>query len=424
MRLPRTTRSIAAVAAAGLLLAACGTDDEPDATESAAEEPDTAADMDDGADDMEDMDEDHDAEHTADVDLAADELRATLNNLLQEHVYLAGFATGQALDGNDAGFNAAATQLTEGNTGDLADLIGAVYGPDVREQFFGFWNSHIDMFVDYTLATAEGDEAGQDDAVNRLLDYAAELADTLEELTGLPADASQPGIEMHVTTLKEAVDAQAAGDAAAAYTNLREAALHMDGLAEPLAQAIADQQGLEGDATDELAGVRSQLNGLLQEHVFLAAAFTGEALTEGNPEAAQAALIEGNTEDLADLVAEVYGERVSREDFVQFWNSHILMFADYTEGVATGDEAQQQGAVEDLVAYAAELAEQFDAVTNGELPADASTPLVEEHITSLAPAVDAQGQGDFDTAFEELRNAAGHMSMIANPLFDATVASL
>jgi hypothetical protein len=422
MRLPRTTRSIAAVAAAGLLLAACGTDEEPAATEPATEEPDQAADMDAGDDDMDEAD--HETEHVADVDLTADELRATLNNLLQEHVYLAGFATGQALGGNDAGFDAAATQLTEGNTGDIADLIGAVYGDDVREQFFGFWNSHIDMFVDYTLATAEGDEAGQDDAVERLLGYAAELADTLEELTGLPADASQPGIEMHVTTLKEAVDAQAAGDATAAYTNLREAALHMDGLAEPLAQAIADQQGLEGDATDELAGVRSQLNGLLQEHVFLAAAFTGEALTEGNPEAAQAALIEGNTEDLADLVAEVYGERVSRDDFVQFWNSHILMFADYTEGVATGDEAQQQGAVEDLVAYAAELAEQFEAVTNGELPADASTPLIEEHITSLAPAVDAQGEGDFDTAFEELRNAAGHMSHIANPLFDATVASL
>ena len=415
MRLPRTTRSIAAVAAAGLLLAACGTDEEPEAADETTEQ--------EPADEPEPEPDEPEAE-PADVDLTADELRATLNNLFQEHVYLAGFATGQALGGNDAGFDAAAAQLTEGNTGDLADLIGAVYGDDVREQFFGFWNSHIDMFVDYTLATAEGDEAGQDDAVNRLLDYAAELADTLEEITGLPADASQPGIEMHITTLKDAVDAQAAGDASAAYTNLREAALHMDGLAEPLAQAIADQQGLEGDATDELAGVRSQLNGLLQEHVFLAAAFTGEALTEGDPEAAQAALIEGNTEDLADLVAGVYGDSVSREDFVQFWNSHILMFADYTEGVATGDEAQQQGAVEDLVAYAADLAEQFDALTGGELPADASTPLIEEHITSLAPAVDAQGEGDFDTAFEELRNAAGHMSHIADPLFEATVASM
>jgi hypothetical protein len=425
----RPLRLPAAMLASALVLAACGSDDGPAAADDTADEQATEAsgpdeaDPDDagGADDMDDMDH---GEGAPEVDLAADELRATLNNLLQEHVYLAGFATGQALGGDEAAFEAATTQLTEGNTGDLADLVGAVYGDDVREQFFGFWNSHIDMFVDYTTATAEGDETGQQDAVDRLLGYSEELADTFEELTGLPAEASQPGIEEHVTTLKAVVDAQADGDAEAAYTNLRAAAGHMDMLAEALADAIAQDQGLEGDATDELAGARSQLNGLLQEHVYLAGAFTGEALTEGDVEAAQAALLEGNTEDLADLVADVYGERADRDEFVQFWNSHILMFAAYTEGVATGDEDAQQAAVEDLMAYSQDLATAFEQLTEGELPAEDSRPLIEEHVTSLAPAVDAQGEGDAPTAFEELRNAAGHMSMIADPLFDATVASL
>jgi hypothetical protein len=114
----------------------------------------------------------------------------------------------------------------------------------------------------------------------------------------------------------------------------------MDGLAEPLAGAIATQHGLEGDATSDLAGVRSELNALLQEHVYLAATFTGEVLTGGSGvEAAQNALIGGNTEDLADLVAAVYGERTDRDEFVQFWNSHILMFVAYTEGVAGDDQA-------------------------------------------------------------------------------------
>jgi hypothetical protein len=47
-----------------------------------------------------------------------------------------------------------------------------------------------------------------------------------------------------------------------------------------------------------------------------------------------------------------------------------------------------------------------------------------EHVTTLLPAIDAQGAGDFDTAFTELRGAAAHMQMLAFPLFDATVASL
>jgi hypothetical protein len=428
----RQARPLAAALAAGLVLAACGTDggdgvaaDEPveqpvdeetEGTEAPLEEETEDHDM----DDMDDMD-------VVAVDLSAEQLRATLNRLLQEHVYLAGTATGQALAGNDEAFEAASDALTEGNTEDIADLIGAVYGPDVREQFVGFWNSHIGMFVDYTVATAEGDEAAQDDAVERLLGYTQELADTFETLTEgeLPASASQPGIEMHVTTLKDAVDAQAAGDAELAFANLRDAAHHMDDLAEALANAIATQNGLEGDATSDLAGVQSELNGLLQEHVYLAGTFTGEVLTGGDDvEAAQNALIGGNTEDLADLVAAVYGDRIERDDFVQFWNSHILMFVAYTEGVAADDEGAKDAAVADLVEYGDALAATFEELTLGELPADASTPLIVGHVTTLLPAIDAQGEGDFETAFTELRTAAGHMEMLTFPLFDATVASL
>jgi hypothetical protein len=433
-RTTRRARSLAAGLAAVMILAACA--DDADTTADDTADPEPAAEVEDDVDEPEEMEEDADddmADHDMDdmdvaaVDISAEQLRATLNRLLQEHVYLAGFATGEALGGNEAGFEAAATQLTQNNTGDIADLVGAVYGDDVREQFFGFWNSHIDMFVDYTLATAEGDEAGQDDAVERLLGYAEELANTFETLTDgeLPASAAQPGIEMHVTTLKDAVDAQAAGDADAAFTNLREAAHHMDNLAEALAGAIAAQNGLEGDASSDLAGVRSELNALLQEHVYLAGAFTGQALTEGDSvEAAQNALLAGNTEDLADLVAAVYDGRIERDDFVQFWNSHILMFVAYTEGVAAGDQDAQDAAVADLQAYGADLAQAFDDLTLGNLPADASTPLIVEHVTTLLPAIDAQGEGDFATAYERLREAAVHMEMIAFPLFDATVASL
>ena len=424
----RRVRLIAGALAASLVLVACGSDTEaeteaPEPTEEVEEtEPEPEPEPDEEV--MEEDDHDMDA---MDVDLSAEELRATLNRLLQEHVYLAGTATGQALAGNDEAFQAASVALTKGNTGDLADLVGTVYGDDVREQFFGFWNSHIQLFVDYTVATAEGDEEGQNTAVDALINYSQELADTFETLTDgeLPAEASQPGIEMHVTTLKAAVDAQAAGDAELALSNLRDAAHHMDGLAEPLANAIATQHGLEGDATSDLAGVRSELNALLQEHVYLAATFTGEVLTDGdNVEEAQNALIGGNTEDLADLVGAVYGERTDRDEFVQFWNSHILMFVAYTEGVASDDQAAKDAAVDDLVGYGDDLALAFEGLTAGELPADASTPLIVEHVTTLLPAIDAQGEGDFDTAFTELRGAAAHMEMLAFPLFDATVASL
>ncbi len=432
IRTNRTARTLAAAMAAAVVLAACADDtteepvDEP-VEDIEAEEPEED-DKPDEAMDAEEEDEhaDHD-DLAADVDLTAEELRATLNRLLQEHVYLAGLATGEFLTGNEAGFDAAANELTQSNTGDLADLVGAVYGDDVREQFFGFWNSHIDMFVDYTVALSEDDEAGQQDAVDRLLGYAEELAATFEELTEgeLPAAASQPAIEEHITTLAAAVDAQAEGDPDAAFSNLRAAAHHMDGMAEALAGAISAQHGIEGDASSDLAGIRSELNALLQEHVYLAGAFTGQALSEGEGvAAAQDALLEGNTEALADLVDAVYDDRIERDDFVQFWNSHILMFVAYTEGAAADDQDAMDAAVADLQEYGGELAGVFDELTLGELPADASESLIVEHVTTLLPAIDAQAEGDAAAAYAELRGAATHMEMIAFPLFDATVASL
>src|SRR5712692_1730568 len=54
-------------------------------------------------------------------------LRATLNNLFAEHVWLAGSATGAALGGRDADFKAAAAVLDQ-NSVAIARAIGSVYG--------------------------------------------------------------------------------------------------------------------------------------------------------------------------------------------------------------------------------------------------------------------------------------------------------
>jgi hypothetical protein len=94
----RRSRPAAAAIAAAVLLTACGMGDDPTEPASAAQEgvdtgseadTDSDADTDGGAEaaagdhDMDDME-------AAAVDLTAEELRATLNRLLQEHVYLAG----------------------------------------------------------------------------------------------------------------------------------------------------------------------------------------------------------------------------------------------------------------------------------------------------------------------------------------------
>jgi hypothetical protein len=170
---------------------------------------------------------------------AASDVQTTLNLQLQEHTFLAGAAVNEALKGNADNFEAAAAAL-DGNSVDLAATVGSVYGPEAEEAFLGLWRSHIGMFVDYTNGIANDDQAAQDQAVEDLTGYANDFAVFLNGANDLlPVDA----VLEHVLTLKAAVDAIATGESNP-FIELREAGSHMNMIADPLAGAIAEQQGL------------------------------------------------------------------------------------------------------------------------------------------------------------------------------------
>ena len=233
----RRSLSFGALAiSAVLVVAGCGGDD--DTTNDAAPTP-TADDMAEaGADDTTDA-------GSPTVALSAADLRATLEVELQEHVYLAGAATGEALGGRTDAFEAAAAAL-DANSDDIVEAIRAVYGDDAAGAFDPLWRKHIGFFVDYTTARGAGDQAGADAAIAELTAYADEFGAFLESATdgNLTKDTVAGLVGEHATTLIAAIDAQAAGDASAAYRSLKEAASHMTMIAAPLATAIATQQNL------------------------------------------------------------------------------------------------------------------------------------------------------------------------------------
>jgi len=164
-------------------------------------------------------------------------LRAVLNTLLQEHVYLAAVATSAALGGREAEFKAAAEAL-DGNSVDFARTIGSIYGAETERTFLDSWRSHIAMFVDYTVSVVAQDKAKQDKAVKDLLQYAQDFGGFLSRAAGLPKETATELVKTHILTLKEVVDAQAAKDPLKAFAALRKAAGHMKMLADPLAEAI------------------------------------------------------------------------------------------------------------------------------------------------------------------------------------------
>jgi hypothetical protein len=172
---------------------------------------------------------------------SAADLRVKFNGLLSEHVILAASATGAALAGRAADFEAAAKSLDE-NSIDISKAIGAVYGTDAEQAFLPLWRKHIGFVVDYTGGLASNDKAKQDKAVTDLVNYAEDFGAFLASANpNLPKDTVANLVKGHILTLKDVVDAQAAKDWPMVYRNLRLAAAHMTMIADPLGSAIAKQ---------------------------------------------------------------------------------------------------------------------------------------------------------------------------------------
>lgn len=171
------------------------------------------------------------------------------------------------------------------------------------------------------------------------------------------------------------------------------------------------------------AELRAAMTAALQEHVYLAASATGAALGGRTAEfkaAAEALNGKGksNSSDIVAVISTYYGSDAGAA-FDPLWRKHIGFVIDYTTGVATKDKAKQDKAVGDLVAYTKEFGA-FINVANG-LPADTVAELVESHVLTLKAVIDAQAAGDLSGAHTKLREAAAHMSMIADSLTEATV---
>jgi hypothetical protein len=168
-------------------------------------------------------------------------LRSGLTLALREHVYLAAAATGAALGGRKAEFEAAAAAL-DANSVDVARAIGSVYGADAEKAFLPLWRKHIGFVVDYTVGLASKDKARQDKAVADLVAYTQDFGAFLASANpNLPKEVVADLVKHHVLTLKEVIDPQAAGDHVKTYAALRAAAGHMGKIADPLAAAISKQ---------------------------------------------------------------------------------------------------------------------------------------------------------------------------------------
>jgi len=175
----------------------------------------------------------------------AADLRVTLDRLLGEHAVLAQNATNDGVSGSKS-FPASAKSLDR-NSVELSKAIASLYGKNAGNVFLNGkfqWRDHIKFFVDYTVALAKKDKAGQAKAVANLTRYTKAHGAFLAKATGLPKLAVQNDLLAHVLELKNQLDAYAKGDYTKSTTLYRQSYSHMFQTGDLLAGAIAKQKSL------------------------------------------------------------------------------------------------------------------------------------------------------------------------------------
>ncbi|MFQ3318492.1 MAG: hypothetical protein ACI8UR_001392 [Natronomonas sp.] len=323
----------------------------------------------------------------------AAELRAVLSGLLQEHVYLAGYTVDAAYSfGPDSGEFDLAAEALDTNSVELADVIGDAAGSEKREEFLTLWRDHIGFFVDYALAAAEDDDEGRQSALDDLNGYTDGAGQFFEDISAgeLPADAVTDSLDVHIDTLSGAIDSFAAGDASA-FDDLKAAGDHVVGSAGVLSGGLAAALDLNGDTESEASELRTGLTAGLQEHVYLAGITVkngyAAGLESGEFEAA-AGTLDTNSVQLADAIGELAGDE-NRNAFLSLWRDHIGFFVDYAAATAGNDEQGQADAIGDLDGYTDSAGGFFEDISGGELPADAVSDNLVEHIATLGGAIDS-----------------------------------
>ncbi|MFT5222234.1 MAG: hypothetical protein ACI867_000532 [Glaciecola sp.] len=146
-----------------------------------------------------------------DTESAASATLTTLSQILEEHVFLAGFAVraayGAGGDLEDPSFVAAAGVLDE-NSVELAAVIATI-DADSEAPFLALWREHIGFFVNYAVGIATGDDALADGALASLAGYGDQAGAFFEGLSGgvIPASAVKGALEQHVISLSATIRA-------------------------------------------------------------------------------------------------------------------------------------------------------------------------------------------------------------------------
>jgi hypothetical protein len=168
----------------------------------------------------------------------ASDLRASLNELLEEHAYLATMATDATIGGRAAEQTAAAKALSD-NAAALGTLFSGLFGASAGIQFDQLWAAKDVALAAYAAAADQGPAKA---ALSNLNDtFVSQFGRFVHDSTGLSAAAANSSIRAQTQATIGVIEDQRLKQFAQLATDDRTAAAAMQSVADMITAATAEK---------------------------------------------------------------------------------------------------------------------------------------------------------------------------------------
>ena len=162
------------------------------------------------------------------------DLRVSMNNLLQEHLYIATMMTGAAAGGRSAEQAAASGSLAESSDA-LGTLFADLFGQPVGTRFDEIWAAKDAATLAYAAAATE---SAKQSALGRLSgDFVTQFSSFLQDVTGVASGNLRPAIATQVQATLAVIDDQRAKSATTLGADDRSAGASSGAVADIIASA-------------------------------------------------------------------------------------------------------------------------------------------------------------------------------------------
>ena len=344
---------------------------------------------------------------------AAAAMRAGLELLFREHVYLLGDVTENLITGQGKVQDGAAAALEE-NTLALADRFERTYAARGEKGFLAAWRPYIELVTLYAGRQARRQPLPKADAFfQRLAAGIGTFAFNTSPLNN--ARVTTTRMNNIIGALRGAIDAQARKDFAKADASLRAAGDRAAELGAAFARTFADDLPVlyPGDPRSPSATLRAALAAPLIDHVFLVGLTTENILSgQSAPRNGAKAALDAASAALAKQIAATYGAETEAE-FLAVWKRQGDLLISYANAVKDTAKRDQIGA--SLERYATEAAGHIVGL-NPEFDLSPLEQLLGEHGHAMTQVIDAQAAGDHAQAALRLRTAAEQVGALATAL--------